>query len=118
MGLPGIAIWESRASLIGSAMPGIAGIVTPLHAHRRVVYLGRSGRAGVERIRPAVAAGPTGWPSWKDRRALGWSDGSRFNLVRAIPAEIRANRVPLMALGVVVLTVMAVVTAIGGTAGT
>ena len=39
-----------------------------------------------------------------------------FELVRAIPAEVRANRVPLMAIGVLVLTVMAVVTAIGGTA--
>jgi formate hydrogenlyase subunit 3/multisubunit Na+/H+ antiporter MnhD subunit len=118
VGLPGIAIWESRASLIGSAMPGLAGIVTPLIALMPAIYLGRIALAGIEPIGAAVAAGPSGWPRWTGGRAAGWTEGTRFDLVRAIPAEIRANRVPLMALGVLVLTVMAVVTAIGGTAAT
>jgi hypothetical protein len=34
-----------------------------------------------------------------------------------VPAQVRANRVPLMALGVLLLAGMAVVTAIGGTGG-
>jgi hypothetical protein len=117
VGLPGIAIWESRASLIGSAMPGVAGIVTPLIALMPAIYLGRIALAGVQPISTAVAAGPSGWPRWSVR-TIGWSEGSRFNLARAIPAVVRANRVPLMAIGVLVLTGMAVVTAIGGTAGT
>ncbi|HEX3264536.1 MAG TPA: proton-conducting transporter membrane subunit [Candidatus Limnocylindrales bacterium] len=117
VGLPGIAIWESRASLIGSAMPGIAGIVTPLVALMPAVYLGRIALAGVERISPAVAAGPTGWPRWRGDRAEARSDARRLDPLRAVPAAIRANRVPLMALGVLVLAVMAVLTAIGGTAG-
>jgi formate hydrogenlyase subunit 3/multisubunit Na+/H+ antiporter MnhD subunit len=117
VGLPGIAIWESRASLIGSAMPGIAGVVTPLIALMPAIYLGRIALAGVEPISAAVAAGPSGWPRWSGGRAAGWSGAGRVSLFRAIPVELRANRVPLLALGVLVLTVMAVVTAIGGSTG-
>ncbi len=117
VGLPGIAIWESRASLIGSAMPGLAGIVTPLIALMPAIYLGRIALAGIQPIGRAVAAGPSGRPGWSGGRALGWSEGSRLDVVRAVPAEVRANRVPLMALGVLALAAMAVVTAIGGTGG-
>jgi hypothetical protein len=106
VGLPGIAIWESRSSLISSAMPGLAAIVTPLIA-----------MAGVEPVGRAVAAGPSGRPSWKRVRTAGWSEGGRLDLLRAVPAQVRANRVPLMALGVLLLAGMAVVTAIGGTGG-
>ena len=117
VGLPGIAIWESRSSLIGSAMPGLAWIVTPLIAAMPAIYLGRIALAGVEPIGAAVSAGPSGRPRWTGGRALGWSDGGRLDVLRAVPAELRANRVPLMALGVLLLAAMAVVTAIGGTGG-
>jgi hypothetical protein len=117
VGLPGIAIWESRESLISSALPGIAGIATLLIALMPAVYLGRIALAGVEPISAAVAAGPSGRPRWSGGRAAGWSDGTRFDVLRAVPAEIRANRVALMALGVLVLTAMALLTAIGGTGG-
>jgi NADH:ubiquinone oxidoreductase subunit 5 (subunit L)/multisubunit Na+/H+ antiporter MnhA subunit len=117
VGLPGIAIWESRSSLISSAMPGLAAIVTPLIAMMPVIYLGRIALAGVEPVGRAVAAGPSGRPSWKRVRTAGWSEGGRLDLLRAVPAQVRANRVPLMALGVLLLAGMAVVTAIGGTGG-
>ncbi|HET9851197.1 MAG TPA: proton-conducting transporter membrane subunit [Candidatus Limnocylindrales bacterium] len=117
VGLPGIAIWESRSSLITSAMPGFAAIVTPLIATMPVIYLGRIALAGVEPIGRAVAAGPSGRPSWKGVRTAGWSKGGLLDVLRAVPVEVRANRVPLMALGVLLLAAMAVVTAIGGTGG-
>ena len=117
VGLPGIAIWESRSSLIESAMPGLAGLVTPLIALMPAVYLGRIALAGMERIGPAVAAGPSGRPRWSGGRAMGWSEGSRVDLLRALPAELRANRVPLMALGVLLLAVMAILTSIGVAGG-
>ena len=117
VGLPGIAIWESRASLIGSAMPGLAAFVTPLIALMPVIYLGRIALAGIEPIGQAVAAGPSGRPRWTGGRTLGWSEGGRLDILRAIPAEVRANRVPLMALGVLLLAAMAIVTSIGGTGG-
>ena len=115
VGLPGIAIWESRASLIGSAMPGLASIVTPLIALMPAIYLGRIAWAGLQPIGAAVAAGPSGRPRWTGGRTSGWSEGTRVDLVRAVPAELRGNRVPLMALGVLLLAAMAVVTALGGT---
>lgn len=115
VGLPGIAIWESRASLIGSALPGLAWIVTPLVSLMPAVYLGRIALAGMEPIGTAVAAGPSGRPRWSGGRTTGWSEGTRVDLLRAIPAELRANRVPLMAIGVLLLAAMAILTAIGGT---
>jgi proton-conducting membrane transporter len=115
VGLPGIAIWESRSSLITSAMPAFAGIVTPLIALMPVIYLGRIAFAGVEPIGRAVAAGPSGRPKWTGGRTSGWSTGSPLDVLRAVPGELRANRVPLMALGVLLLAAMAVVTSIGGT---
>jgi hypothetical protein len=117
VGLPGIAIWESRESLIGSAMPGLGAFVTPLIALMPAIYLGRIALAGVAPIGQAVAAGPSGRPRWTGGRALGWSAGGLLDVVRAVPAEVRANRVPLMALGVLLLAAMAVLTAIGGTGG-
>jgi formate hydrogenlyase subunit 3/multisubunit Na+/H+ antiporter MnhD subunit len=117
VGLPGIAIWESRSSLITSAMPGLAGIVTPLIALMPLIYLGRIALAGVEPIGRAVAAGPSGRPSWSRGRALASSEAPRLGVFRTVPAEFRANRVALMALGVLLLAAMAVATAIGGTGG-
>jgi hypothetical protein len=37
--------------------------------------------------------------------------------VRAVPAELRANRAPLMAIGVLLLSAMALATSIGGAGG-
>src|SRR5215211_3325292 len=62
VGLPGIAIWESRASLIGSAMPDLAGIVTPLIAVMPAIYLGRIALAGMGPVGHAVGASPSGRP--------------------------------------------------------
>ena len=115
VGLPGMAIWEARHGLIVSAMPGLGELVTPLIAVMPAIYLGRIALAGVNPISAAVAAGPSGWPRWSGGRALGWSEGTRMDLLRAVPAEVRANRVALMALGVLFLSLLAVVTSIGGT---
>jgi hypothetical protein len=48
---------------------------------------------------------------------VGWSEGPVTQAIRAIPTELRANRAPLMALGVLVLAVMALLTASGGAGG-
>ncbi len=76
VGFPTMAIWESRSSLIVSAMPELGGFVTLLIAAMPGVYLGRIALAGVNPISAAVAAGPTGWPRWSGGRTIGWSDGS------------------------------------------
>lgn len=117
VGLPGAALFDARSSLIAGSMPGIGNILALLIAAMPAIYLGRIALAGLEQISPAVAAGPGARPRWSGGRASGWSGGPRLEAVRALPAELRANRVPLMTLGVLVLAVMALVTAIGGAGG-
>lgn len=117
IGLPGMAIWDARAALIGGAIPSVGEILAVVVAAMPAIYLGRIALAGMGPITAAVAAGPSGRPSWSGGRALGWSAGSRTRVVRAVPSELRANRAPIIALGVIALAVMALATAIGGAGG-
>ncbi len=117
IGLPGMALWEARIDLVSSAIPGFGQIVALLIAVMPAIYLGRIAVAGLARISPAVAAGPSGRPRWTGGRARGWSEGPLVQAIRAIPGEVRANRAPLMSLGVLVLAVMALLTANGGAGG-
>jgi NADH-quinone oxidoreductase subunit N len=117
IGLPGMAIYDARAVLVGGAVPGVGGILAILVAAMPAIYLGRIAVAGLAPVTAAVEAGPSGRPSWSGGRAMGWSAGSRTRIVRAVPAELRANRAPLTAVGVIALALMALVTAIGGAGG-
>jgi formate hydrogenlyase subunit 3/multisubunit Na+/H+ antiporter MnhD subunit len=117
IGLPGMAIWDARDALVGGAIPGVGGILAVVVAAMPAIYLGRIALAGLAPVAAAVAAGPSGRPSWSGGRAMGWSAGSRTRVVRAVPGELRANRAPLIALGVIALAAMALVTAIGGAGG-
>jgi formate hydrogenlyase subunit 3/multisubunit Na+/H+ antiporter MnhD subunit len=117
VGVPGLALFEARSSLISGSMPGIGPIVAILVALMPLVYLGRIGLAGIAPVSAAVDAGPSGLLRWSGGRAAGWSDGPRAQAIRAVPAELRANRAALMALGVAVLAAMALVTSIGGAGG-
>jgi hypothetical protein len=117
IGLPGMALFDARSSLISSSMPGIGGLVTIAIAAMPAIYLGRIAMAGVNPITPAVADGPSGRPTWSGGKATGWSEGGRIDVLRAIPAELTANRAPLMATGVLILSLMALATAIGGASG-
>jgi formate hydrogenlyase subunit 3/multisubunit Na+/H+ antiporter MnhD subunit len=117
IGVPGMALYDARATLVAGAMPGIAGVVALVVAVMPAVYLGRIAMAGVAPVGAAVAAGPSGRPRWSGGRPAGWSEGSRGQALRAVPGELRANRAPLTALGVIVLAAMALVTAIGGAGG-
>jgi hypothetical protein len=117
IGLPGMALFDARASLISSSMPGLGGLMTIVIAAMPAIYLGRIAMAGVQPVGAAVAVGPSGRPTWTGGKASGWSGGRRMDVVRALPAELTANRAPLMALGVLILAVMALVTAYGGASG-
>jgi len=81
------------------------------------IYLGRIATAGARPISPAVAAGSSGRPAWSGGHAAGWSGNPLWRLVTALPAEARANRVPLLALGVLVLSLVGLVTAVVGAGG-
>src|SRR6185503_21275220 len=103
-----------RTDLVVSAMPGFGQVVALLIAAMPAIYLGRIAIAGLAQVSPAVDAGASGRPRWTGGRAAGWSEGPLTQAVRAVPGELRANRAPLMALGVVILAVMALLTATGG----
>jgi multicomponent Na+:H+ antiporter subunit A len=117
IGLPGMALFDARSALIAGSMPGLGEILALAVAAMPAVYLGRIGLAGLAPVSAAVAAGPSGTPRWSGGRAAGWSGASPVQAIRAVPAELRANRAPLMALGVLALAAMGVVTAIGGAGG-
>jgi hypothetical protein len=117
VGVPGLALFDARTALISDSMPGFGGIVALLVALMPLVYLGRIALAGVGPISTAIAAGPSGRPRWSGGRAAGWSEGSRVQSLRLLPGAARANRAPLMAIGVVVLAAMALLTSMGGAGG-
>ena len=114
IGLPGMALFEARAALVAGAMPALAGLMTIVIAAMPAVYIGRIAVAGVAPVSAAIGAGPSGRPTWSGGRAAGWSGAPAVEVIRAVPAELRANRAPLMALGVLVLAAMAVLSAFAG----
>jgi NADH:ubiquinone oxidoreductase subunit 2 (subunit N) len=117
IGLPSMALFQARTALVTSAIPGIGFAVAIVIAAMPAIYLGRIAIAGLAPVSPAVAAGLPGRPRWTGGRAAGWSGGPFTQAIRAIPVELRANRAPLMALGVLALSVMALLTATGGAGG-
>lgn len=117
IGLPGMALFEARAGLISGSLPGLGTFVALAVTAMPAVYLGRIAVAGLAPVSTAVAGGPAGRPRWTGGRAEGWSSGPRREALRAVPVELRANRAPLMALGVVILAAMALATAMGGAGG-
>jgi len=117
IGLPNMALFQARTDLVASAMPGIGQVVALVIAAMPAIYLGRIAIAGLAPVSPAVRAGLAGRPRWTGGRAAGWSGGPVTQAIRAIPVELRANRAPLMALGVLALAVMALLTATGGAGG-
>lgn len=114
IGLPGMALFDARSSLIAGSMPGFGGALALLIAAMPAIYLGRIAVAGIARVSPAVASSPSGRPRRSGVRPDGWSEGSRGEAVRV---TLLANRAPLMALGVLALAAMALVTSIGGAGG-
>jgi NADH-quinone oxidoreductase subunit L len=117
VGLPGTALFEARRVLVTSAIDGPLGLMLLGVAMTPLLYLGRVAFAGIGRMSPAVTAAPPGRLAWGGGRAAGWSRTSARQAVLAIPAELRANRWPLMAVGVVVLAVIGIVLGVAGTEG-
>jgi NADH-quinone oxidoreductase subunit N len=117
IGLPSMALFQARTALVSSAMPGIGPVVALMIAAMPAIYLGRIALAGLAPVSPAVAAGLSGRPRWTGGHAAGWSGGPFTQAIRAVPAELRSNRAPLMAVGVVALAMMALLTATGGAGG-
>ena len=117
IGLPGMALFDARSGLIAGSMPGIGTVLALLVTAMPAVYLGRIALAGVAPISAAVGGGPSGRPKRTRGQAAGWSGVPMRQALLALPAEARANRAPLTALGVLALALMALATSIGGAGG-
>ncbi|HEV2005848.1 MAG TPA: proton-conducting transporter membrane subunit [Candidatus Limnocylindrales bacterium] len=116
VGLPGMAIFSARLDLVGGVLTGPLGTLVVLAALTPILYLGRIVVVGLGRPGPAVMGAASPRPRWTGGRAAGWSSGSVRSIARAIPAELRANRAPLIALGVLVLAAIGFGVAVGGAA--
>ncbi len=116
VGLPGMAIFSARVALVDGALSGPLGTLVLLAALTPVIYLGRIIVVGLGRPGRAVAGAASWRPRWTGGRAAGWSSGSVREIARALPAELRANRAPLVALGVVILAAVGFGVAVTGAA--
>ncbi|HEX3428967.1 MAG TPA: proton-conducting transporter membrane subunit [Candidatus Limnocylindrales bacterium] len=132
IGWPGFVAWQARSALIQLALPGpIALLVTIAPIGAAAIY-GRMLLVGIRLPGAAVAEGRGERPEWPepvDREpiaAIGPArDGRRLfrasgaaggvgDLVRLIPAGGRANRMPLAAIAVLLLSGLALLVAGGG----
>ena len=116
VGLPGMAIFSARLDLVRGVVTGPVGTLVVLAALTPIVYLGRIVVVGLGRPGPAVAGAASPRPRWTGGRTAGWSSGSVRSIARALPAELRANRAPLIALGVVILAALGFGVAVTGAA--
>lgn len=117
IGLPGMALFAARVTLVNGVLGGIPGALLLLAALTPVAYLGRIILAGLGPPSAAVAAAPSPRPRWSGGRTAGWSALAARQVVRAIPSELRANRAPLVAAGVLLLAAFGFGFAVGGVGG-
>ena len=116
VGLPGMALFAARATLVAASVSGWPGAVLLVLAFSPALYLGRVLAIGAGTASPAIAATPSWRPRWRGGRVDGWSSRPLRALAWALPAEIRANRTPLIALLAIVIAVLAFGVAIVGVA--
>ena len=120
VGLPGMAVFDARITLVGEAVPGLPGFLVLVVALSPVVSLGRVLGAGFGLPSAAIAGAPSGRPRWPYDRTAAWTRSSLLAMVRVLPEAIRVNvrtGVGLAALGLAAIgLVLAIVGAGGGEA--
>jgi NADH-quinone oxidoreductase subunit N len=116
VGLPGMASFEARATLIRLAVPGPLAMVVLLAAFAPVVFIGRLLVGGVDAMAEPVRSATHATARIRDFRGAGWADDD--SPLRAVPAAVRANRYPLAAVGAVLAAILGLSVAIGGLGST
>jgi NADH:ubiquinone oxidoreductase subunit 2 (subunit N) len=130
IGWPGLVAWEARSTLSGLALPGVlAALITlaPIAAvaiYARILWIGL--REPGEAVREGRSERP-GWPAPLTRRAMvgaGTTErllersshafGSGLDILWALPAAGRQNRMPLASVAVLVLAGLALAVSGGG----
>jgi formate hydrogenlyase subunit 3/multisubunit Na+/H+ antiporter MnhD subunit len=110
VGLPGVAIWESRAQVAEAVLGYPLALAFVLAGLTPVLYVGRLFVVGYGRTSPAVAAGSYPWPRLPQR-------GRPRDLEAAsswVRAAWRDNRAPIATLSVALLAGLAAIVAAGG----
>jgi NADH:ubiquinone oxidoreductase subunit 2 (subunit N) len=114
IGLPGMAAFEARTTLVFGVLPRELGFLVMLAALLPVAYFGRLLEAGLRPMSPRVAAAPSTRPLWAGARPSGWS-GRHVRLVaRDLAMLARANRIPAAATIAFLLGAMGLVVALTG----
>jgi formate hydrogenlyase subunit 3/multisubunit Na+/H+ antiporter MnhD subunit len=116
VGLPGMAAFEARSTLLRLALPGPVGVLMLLAAFAPLAYLGRLLLTGVDAMSPPVRDAAHATARVRGGRADGWANES--SIVRAVPLMIRANRFPLAAAAAALVAFVGVSVAIGGLGST
>ena len=130
VGWPGLAAWDARAAIAKLALPGPFSVLLTIAPVLGLIVYARIALVGIEPVRGAVDAGRgerPGWPAPPEARPiLGRGSieraverleraGSRaVDLLWAVPAAARWNRVPLASIAVLVLAALGLTTAGGG----
>lgn len=123
IGLPGMAAFDARGSLVGRALDTPFDLIVLVAAFAPVIYLGRVLLAGLDRmaepVREVVAARPAGGPlrgagGFTGFRPGGWSRVSVLGAGRAVPHTVRANRLALAAAAALLLGAIGLAVATAG----
>jgi formate hydrogenlyase subunit 3/multisubunit Na+/H+ antiporter MnhD subunit len=116
VGLPGMAAFDARATLIRLAVPGPVGVLVLATAFAPLVFLGRLLVTGTDAMAGAVRDALRARPRLHGGRADGWADDT--SRVRVGVSLARANRFPLAAAAAVLVAIVGLSVAVGGLGST
>ncbi len=116
VGLPGMASFDARGTLIRLALPGPLAMIVLLAAFAPVVFIGRLLVGGVDTMAEPVRSAAHATARIRGFRMVGWAGDD--SPLRVAPAAIWANRYPLAAVAAVLATILGLSVAIGGLGST
>jgi len=130
VGVPGVTVWESRATIAGLALPPPIAVAVTLTPLAGLLVYGRILAIGLGRRSAAVLDGRgerPGWPTGRPTRPILGSGsmeraferlehvgGGALDVVWTIPAAARWNRMPVASIVVLLLAGLAAAVAGGG----
>jgi formate hydrogenlyase subunit 3/multisubunit Na+/H+ antiporter MnhD subunit len=116
VGLPGMAAFDARSTLIRLAVPGPVGVLVLAAALAPLIFLGRLLLAGADPMSAEVRQAAHAGVRVRGGRADGWADDP--SLVRLASTIVRANRFPIAAAAAILVAVVGFSLAVGGLGST
>jgi NADH-quinone oxidoreductase subunit N len=114
VGLPGMATFDARSLLTGTALASPFDLFVLIAAFAPVAYLGRILLVGVDRMSDAARVAERTQPRLRGIRPEGWTGDSIQGFVRVLPVAVRANRFALAAVSALLVAVIGLGVAITG----